>query len=209
MDEQANQEEPVETADTKPDKVRFNWKRSLITAVFVILSAAIVGGVTWYFMNQSVANANTSCDNSVKAMQTTIDNLKSKIASLETAAKKTTTTTTTTTTQGTTTDVTAVTSVVTNFTNYLIGAQTNWEANMKALATTSLQTMLASTYNNSFAQYLGIQNTPTSATLGSPVVTSNTATVSVKLNYSGTSPSYTFNLTKANNSWLIDSIIKQ
>jgi hypothetical protein len=90
MDEQLNNNEPIQTADIKPAQEGFNWKRSLITVAIVILTALVVGGITWYIMNTNADNINSSNSKTVNAMQSNINNLKNKIANLEKEVTSTT-----------------------------------------------------------------------------------------------------------------------
>jgi hypothetical protein len=73
-------------------KNKFNWKRALVTTAFVILTAAVVGGVTWYLMDQNEKDVKASNDKSTQEMQKTITNLKNEITSLN-KDKETTTAT--------------------------------------------------------------------------------------------------------------------
>lgn len=78
--------ESVQTADTH--KPRFNWKRSLITIVFVVLAAGAVGGIVWYLMDKNEKDIKDSNDKSVQELQKTITDLKNKVNELKDASKK-------------------------------------------------------------------------------------------------------------------------
>jgi hypothetical protein len=72
-----NLNQPVETADTSQSaKSHFNWKRSLITLVFIILTAGVVGGAMWYVMDSNMKKEREANDKSVKELQVKIDELK-------------------------------------------------------------------------------------------------------------------------------------
>lgn len=68
------------------EKPKFDWQRSLITAGIVLLSALVVGGVTWYVMDKSARDVKTANDQSVAALQKQINELKT----VESTSTKTT-----------------------------------------------------------------------------------------------------------------------
>jgi hypothetical protein len=71
------------------EKPGINWKRIIITTAFVLLSAAIVGGTTWYIMDKNANDIKASNDKSVSELQKQIDELKT--AKADTLATPTTT----------------------------------------------------------------------------------------------------------------------
>jgi uncharacterized protein YxeA len=80
------------------EKPKFNWQRSLITVGIVIVTAGVIGGTTWYVMNQQAKTDKTNTDKQVSELQ-------KQVADLQKTQTKTTTTTPTPAT--TTTDPTA------------------------------------------------------------------------------------------------------
>jgi hypothetical protein len=79
-----NQNEEKQSAEMtdKSYHTGFNWKRALVTAAFVFAAAGVVGGVTWYLMDQNEEDIKASNDKSTQEMQKTITNLKNEVASL-------------------------------------------------------------------------------------------------------------------------------
>jgi hypothetical protein len=80
------------------EKTKFNWQRSLITVGIVIVTAGIIGGTTWYVMNQQATKDKETANKTAQDLQKQIDDLKK--------TQTTTSTTTTTTTPATTTPAT-------------------------------------------------------------------------------------------------------
>ena len=81
MDE-LNQKESAETEQNlEKAKPRFNWRRSLITVVLVLISAGVVGGVTWYLMDKNAKDLKVASDKSVTELEATITDLKKELES--------------------------------------------------------------------------------------------------------------------------------
>lgn len=189
------------------EKQKFNWKRSLITIVIVLVTAGVVGGVTWYLMDRNANDIKAANDKSMEALQKTITDLKSQITDLE---SKTTTTTNTTTTPSV-----APRTVVNNFlTAYLVTNANNQPTARTFIAQNSLVTNSFKSYvNNSDFQADPIilaQNTPdphnNPFTVDNATISGNNATVPVSLNFSGGPHHLIYSLTLVNNEWKINSV---
>lgn len=59
--------------ETKP---KMNWQRIFITTGFVLASALIVGGTTWYVMDKSAKEIQTANEKTVKELQAQIDGIQ-------------------------------------------------------------------------------------------------------------------------------------
>ena len=57
-------------------KGNLNWKRLLITLGIVIVTTVVIGGVTWYLMDQQAKNEKTANDKQVLELQKQIDDLQ-------------------------------------------------------------------------------------------------------------------------------------
>jgi len=90
-------------------KEKFNWSRFGITVGLVLLAAFVVGGTTWYIMDQNAKDIKSSNDKSISALQSQIDTLNKKIAD-----SSNTTTDSTTDSANSTTSVTANWKIYTN-----------------------------------------------------------------------------------------------
>lgn len=58
------------------EKPKMNWQRLLITSGFVLASALIVGGTTWYVMDRSARDIKTAGDNTISELQKQIKEKK-------------------------------------------------------------------------------------------------------------------------------------
>lgn len=61
-------------------KLKVDWKRVLITAGIVLLSALVVGGTTWYIMDKSSREVVAANEASVSSLQKQIDALEQTAA---------------------------------------------------------------------------------------------------------------------------------
>ena len=57
-------------------KEKINWKRLLITLGIVIVTTVVIGGVTWFFMDQQAKDEKTANDKQILELEKQISELK-------------------------------------------------------------------------------------------------------------------------------------
>ncbi len=56
-------------------KENLNWERLLITLGIVVVTAGVIGGMTWYFMDKQAKHEKTANDKQILSLQKQIDEL--------------------------------------------------------------------------------------------------------------------------------------
>jgi hypothetical protein len=68
------------------EKPKFNWTRLIITIVIVIVTAGVLAGGTWYYMNQQAVKAEDAKNKEVEQLQRQINELKKPTANATVAS---------------------------------------------------------------------------------------------------------------------------
>jgi hypothetical protein len=70
---------------------KFNWKRLLITILFVLLTTSLVGGGVWYVMSEQAKSDKDAHDKQIQELQKQIDELRSNDESTDIKSEETST----------------------------------------------------------------------------------------------------------------------
>ncbi len=198
----------MEEAQAEKSKEKVNVKRLLITIAIVLVTALVVGGVTWYYMDKNAKDLKEANDKEIQALEKQITILKKAetTGNNNTAASNQT--------QPSVPPATVVNNFLTSYLEYLNSNNNGQGA--AGYVGTHASAPITSTFKTSVTTGLKYadpiilaQNTPdpnNAFTVGTVTVAGNSANVPVTLNFIESPSHIVYGLVVDGNEWKINSV---